>query len=182
MTLLGKLLFAKSVQNVELAIQTVELLVTDGGQLDLHNVLSVGHHHRDTSEKHLKILGKLLTSRITGVHCDEVSAGVDQTDWFVGVRGEDESLQTLLLGHGDRLDLSSHDGQSSERNTVELIEATPEARLAKTLENLGHVSESVLARAVRNDDKNTQGTSQILDGFSFACTGGSSGRTTIFHT
>jgi hypothetical protein len=78
--------------------------------------------------------------------------------------------------------LSSNDRKSSERNTVEFIEATPKTRLANTLEDLSHISEFVLIRAVSDDDENTKSTTKILYSFSLTGTGRSSGSTTIHHT
>jgi len=67
MTLLGELLLAKCVQNIELNGEGLVSVITDGGKLDHHNGLSVGQHHGDTTEEHLKVLWELLTTSITGV-------------------------------------------------------------------------------------------------------------------
>ena len=88
----------------------------------------------------------------------------------------------MFLGLSDRFDLGCDHRESGQRNTVEFVEATPETGLANTLEDLGHISELVLIRAVGDDDENTEGTSQILDGFGLSGTGGSSGCTTEHHT
>jgi len=80
------------------------------------------------------------------------------------------------------LNLSSDDGKSSKRNSVELIEATPKSGLANTLEDLSHISVLMLIRAVDDNDENTEGSSEILYGFGFTSSGWSSWSTTIEHT
>jgi hypothetical protein len=86
-----------------------------------------------------------------------------------------------LLGGRNSFDLGGDDGKGSERDTVELIEATPKTRLADTLEDLGHITELMLTRAVGYDDEDTEGTTQVLDGLSLTGTGGTSGCTTVAH-
>jgi hypothetical protein len=78
--------------------------------------------------------------------------------------------------------LGSNDRKCGERNTVELVEASPKSRLANTLENLGHVSELVLVRAVCDDDENTKSTTEIFDSFSLSSSGGTSWSTSVHHT
>jgi hypothetical protein len=53
MSLLGELLFAQLVENVEFLSQDVNANVTDGRKLDLNNDLTIGNHHRHTSEEDL---------------------------------------------------------------------------------------------------------------------------------
>ena len=98
MTLLRELFLAKLVQDGELLVEGVELSVTDGGELDLNDRSSIGHHHGDTSEEDFKVLGKLLTTSITGVHRDEVTAGHVESNRLLGVGREDELLQLQFLG------------------------------------------------------------------------------------
>ena len=88
----------------------------------------------------------------------------------------------MLLGLSNGLDLSGDDGEGGERDTVELIEATPETRLANTLEDLGHISVFVLVRAVGDDDENTKGSTEILDSLCFTGTSWACRSTTIKHT
>jgi len=45
-----------------------------------------------------------LTTSITWVHRDEISASLNKDNWFLDV-GEMENLKVLLFGSGDRLDL-----------------------------------------------------------------------------
>ena len=73
-TLLGQLLFAKLVEHIEFLGQWNESGVTDRGELDHDNDSSVGNHHTYTSEQNLEVLWKLLTTSITWVHGNEVSA------------------------------------------------------------------------------------------------------------
>jgi hypothetical protein len=80
-TLLRKLLLAKLVEHVKLLGEGIVGGVTDGGELDLHDDLTVGHHHRHGSELHLEIVGELLTTGITGVHRNEITAGSDKANW-----------------------------------------------------------------------------------------------------
>jgi hypothetical protein len=181
MSLFRKLLLAKFIEDVELLGERLAILITDGSKLDLDDDLSVWGHHGNTSEKNLQVLWKLLSTSITWVHGNEIGAGWDEHDWLLSV-WEHESLESLLLGHGDGLDLGSDDGKSWERNSVEFIEATPKSRLGNTLEDLSHIFVLVLIRAVCDDDINTEGTSEILDCLCFTCSGWTSWSTTVVHT
>jgi len=178
---LGKLLLAKFVKGVELLGEWSVFLISDRGELDRHDDLSVWNHHAHTSEEDLKVFWQLLSSSITWVHGNEVSARQNKVDWLL-FSWEQEFLQVLFLGLSDRLNLSSNDGKGSKRNSVELIEASPKSRLTDTLENLGHISVSVLIRAVGDDDINTKGSSQILDSLSLSSSGWSSWSSSIKHT
>jgi hypothetical protein len=79
-----------------------------------------------------------LTTSITWVHCDEVSTSFDEHNWLLDI-WEQEHLGILLLGGCDGLDLRGDHRESWKRDSVELIEATPETTLAETFENLSHV-------------------------------------------
>ena len=100
MTLLGQLLFAKLVEHIELFGQWYESGVTDRGELDHDNDSSVGDHHTYTSEENLQVLWKLLTTSITWVHGDEVSAGLNKHNWLLNIR-EVEHLKVLLFSSSD---------------------------------------------------------------------------------
>jgi hypothetical protein len=106
---------------------------------------------------------------------------VNQTNWLRLV-GEHEPLEALLLGKGNGLDLSCNHREGGERDTVELIEATPETTLAHTLEDLGHISVLVFVRTVRDDDEDTKSSSEILHSLSLSSTGRASRGTTVKHT
>jgi len=181
MSLLGKLLLAKGVKNMELLGERFAILVTDGSKLDLNDNLSIWGHHGYTSEKYLKVFWELLSTSITWVHGNEISASSNKHNWLFSV-WEHESLKAGFLSKSNGLNLSSNDGKSWERNSVEFIEATPKSRLGNTLEDLSHIFVLVLIRAVGDDDVNTEGTSEILDCLCFTCSGWSSWSTTVVHT
>jgi hypothetical protein len=123
MTGLGKLHLTKFVQDIELNGEGLVVGVSHGGQLDLHDNLSIGQHHSHTTEEHFKVLGEFLTSSISGVHGDEVS-DVKLEDNHTVVR-ELEHLLLELLTEGDGFDLGGDDGKGGKRNSVEFIEASP---------------------------------------------------------
>lgn len=54
--LLGQLLLAQCIQNIELPREVGEPLVAHRAQLDLHDDLSIWHHHCDRSEQDLKFV------------------------------------------------------------------------------------------------------------------------------
>ena len=100
MPLFGKLFLAKFVKNVELLRERFAVGVTDGGKLDLDDDLSIWGHHSDTSEKHLEIFWKLLSTGITWVHCDEIGACWNENNWLFSI-WEHESLEAHFLSVGD---------------------------------------------------------------------------------
>jgi len=155
--------------------------ITDGGKLYFHNNLSIRNHHGYTSEKYLQVFWKFLTTSITWVHCDEVSAFVDQDKWLWAT-WEFEVLGVLLLTLSDCVYLLGNHRECWEGDTVELIEATPQSTLAETLEDLGHILVLVLIGTVVDNDENTECTSKILDGLCLTSSGWSSWSTTIEHT
>jgi hypothetical protein len=126
MSLLGKLLLAKLVKYIKFERELNEGIITDRGKLDHDNNLSVRDHHCHTSEKYLQVLWKLLSSSVTWVHCNEISARLDQNNWVLLI-WEHELSKIEFLSLGNRLDLSSDDRECSKRNSVELIEATPKS-------------------------------------------------------
>jgi hypothetical protein len=94
------LFLAKFVKDIEFLSQSVNSEVTHTSKFNLHDNLSVGHHHSDSSEKHLKIFGELLSSGITGIHGNEISDGVEdfnEDDFF----REPEFFEVLFFGLGD---------------------------------------------------------------------------------
>mmetsp|Transcript_44095 Transcript_44095/g.42770 ORF Transcript_44095/g.42770 Transcript_44095/m.42770 type:complete len:971 (-) Transcript_44095:205-3117(-) len=159
--LLGELLLAELVEDVELLREWVVGGVPHRGQLHLDDRLPIWHHHGDTPEENLEVLGQLLPPSVAGVHGDEVAAGLHQHD-RLGLVGEVELLEVLLLGHGDGLDLRCHHRQGRQGNPVELIETAPQPGLTKTLEDLRHVSVLVLVGAVGDHHEDTQRASQVL--------------------
>lgn len=98
-----------------------------------------------------------------------------------GFLWEPELLLVEFLSRGDGLHLAGHHGQHFEVNTVELVEAAPQARLAKSFENLGHVFGSVLISAIGHHHKYTQGTAQIFYSFGLTSSSGSSRGASIKH-
>jgi len=155
--------------------------VTDGGKLYFHNNSPIGNHHGYTSEKYLQVFWKFLTTSITWVHCDEVSAFVDKPQWLC-CTWEIEVLGALLLCLSDCIYLLGNHREGWEGDTVELIEATPQSTLAETLEDLGHILVLVLIGAVVDNDENTECTSKILDSLCLTSSCWSSWSTTIEHT
>ena len=159
--LVAQLLLAGRVEREELGREQVEFLVPDGAHLDLLDYLKVRHHHGDAPEERLEVLGQLLPAGVAGVHGDEEGAHRLEGD-VLGVAGELEDLEALLLGVLDGQDLLRHDGQDREGDPVELVEATPQAALAKALEDLGAVRVLHLIRAVRHDDEDPERVAQVL--------------------
>jgi hypothetical protein len=76
------------------------------------------------------------------------------------------------------LDLGGYDREHLDRNTIELVEAAPSARLGETHENLTHRLIVHLVRAVEDDDLETESTTKILGSFGLTGTSGTSGSTT----
>jgi hypothetical protein len=122
-----------------------------------------------------------LSTSITWVHCDEVSAFLDQDEWLWAA-WELEVFGLLLLGLIDGFDLGSNDGEGSEGDSVELIEATPQSTLAQTLEDLSHILVLMLIRAVVDNDEDTESTTKILDGLCLTCSGRPGWGTSVQHT
>jgi len=178
--LVGELLLTQTIQTEELDRKWLEVLITDGGQLDLHDNLSIWHHHSNISEEHLEILWELLTTGITGVHGDEVTDLWFETD-VVDLTWERELPETESLGLGDGQDLHSNDRQHIQMDSVELIEATPQTRLTKTLEDLGHIDVGLLWGTVGDDDEDTEGSTHIFHSLSLTSTSWSSWSTTEVH-
>jgi len=177
---LRKLHLTKFVQNIELNRERLVVGVSHGGQLNLHDNLSIGQHHSYTSKEYLKVLREFLTSSVTRVHGDEIG-NIHLEDNHTVIR-ELEHLLLEFLTEGDRLNLSGDDGKSGERNSVEFIETTPNTGGTKSLENLSHTSEFEFRRAVKHDDPNSECATKILGGLGLSSSGGSSGGTTIAHT
>mmetsp|Transcript_61072 Transcript_61072/g.142895 ORF Transcript_61072/g.142895 Transcript_61072/m.142895 type:complete len:209 (+) Transcript_61072:871-1497(+) len=171
MPLFAQLLLAQGVENAELLPQEVHLRISHGGQLHLHDGLSVGHHHGDTSEECLHVLWQLLSPGITGVHGNEIAHRRHQLDGS-RLTWEHEGGNRLPLGRADRFDLHRDHTQHFQLNAVELIEATPQSAHAKSLEDLGHVAETVLIGAVGDDHEDTQSSAHVLRGLRLPCSGG----------
>jgi len=126
MSLLRKLLLAKLVKYIKFERELNEGFITDRGKLDHDNNLSVRDHHCHTSKENLQVFWKLLSTSVTWVHCNEISARFDQNNW-VFLIWEHEFSKIKFLSLGNRLDLSGDDGKCCKRNSVEFIEATPKS-------------------------------------------------------
>jgi hypothetical protein len=50
MTLFGELLLAEFIEHIEFFTETIDEFITNRGELDLNNDLSIGHHHCYSSE------------------------------------------------------------------------------------------------------------------------------------
>jgi hypothetical protein len=154
---LGKLILAKFVEYMELKRKRSIGSITLGSQLDRNDNSSIRDHHTHVSEQYLKVLWELLSTSVTGVHGNEITTSHDKLDlaawWFTR---EWEVRQVSFFGVGDGSNLSGDHRQSGERNSVELIEATPKSRLADTFEDLGHILEFMLIGTVGDNDINTE--------------------------
>lgn len=143
MTLLRELFFTQFVEHIEFLSQQIDLQVTDGSKLDLNNNFSIRNHHRHTSKEYLQVFRQFLTTSITGIHCNEVRDGRNEFNFNFFFR-EHELLHVLLSGSGNRFDLHSHDRQDFQIDTIEFIETTPKTTLDETLEDLSHITISML--------------------------------------
>jgi len=74
MSLLGKLLLAKFVEDIEFEGELNEGIITDRGKLDHDNDLSIWHHHCYTSEQYFQVFWELLSTSVTWVHGNEIGA------------------------------------------------------------------------------------------------------------
>lgn len=91
---------------------------------------------------------------------------------------KDNLLLAELKSSLNGSNLSGDDGQHLDVDTVELIEAAPEASLSETCEDNSHGSIVQVLTATRNDATACETLGKILDGLSFASTGGSGRRST----
>eukprot|EP00968_Pinguiococcus_pyrenoidosus_P007308 scaffold486_cov254-Pinguiococcus_pyrenoidosus.AAC.1 len=157
----GQLLLGRVVQHEELLRQQVELRVAHAAELDLHDDLEVGHHHGHAAEQRLEVLRQLLPAGVAGVHRDEEAAHGLQHD-VLRVARELEGGHAGLLGVLDRQHLLRHHAEHGQQDAIELVEAAPKPRLAKTLEDLAAVGVSHLIRAVGHHDVDAQRAPQIL--------------------
>lgn len=85
----------------------------------------VRHDHGAGAEECLQVVGKLSSTSVTRVHCDEETSGVLETD--LALLHEDELLLLFLLGIQAGLDLGRNDRQHLHGDTVELVETSPGA-------------------------------------------------------
>lgn len=158
MSLFGKLFLAQFIQDIEFFGKIININITNWGKFDFHNNLSIGHHHCDTSEKHFKIFWKFLTTSITGVHCNEITNGVNDFN-IDNFFGEEEFTDVLFFGLSDWFDLTSNDGKHFKINTIEFIEASPDTGLAQSFKDFSHINGSMLIGAIGDNDENTKGSS-----------------------
>jgi len=80
-------------------------------------------------EERLQVLGQFGSTGVSWVHRNEQADTRRQPDLFAN------EVEQLLLGFYrilNALDLNGNDGQHLDRNSVELVEATPRARLRET--------------------------------------------------
>lgn len=154
MTLFWELFLTEFVKDIELLRKGIILRVTNRGKFDLDNNLSVRYHHTDRTEEDLQVFRKFLSTSISRIHSNEITTGLyeENGNWFIR---EHELFEVLLFGLGNCFNLCSHHRESSKRNSVEFIKATPKTTLTDTFENLCHVSVFVFIRAVCYHYKNT---------------------------
>mmetsp|Transcript_6230 Transcript_6230/g.12946 ORF Transcript_6230/g.12946 Transcript_6230/m.12946 type:complete len:386 (+) Transcript_6230:7525-8682(+) len=179
--LVGELLLTGRVQREELRRQDVEVGVSDGAHLHLLDDLEVRSHHRNTTEERLEVLRELLPSSVSGVHGDEEGTDGLKED-VLRVSGELEVLNALLLSVLDREHLLGDDGKHGKRDTVELIEASPESSLAESLEDLGAIGVLHLVGAVLHHNADAERVAQILGRLGLSSSSRTGGGTSEEHT
>jgi hypothetical protein len=74
-----------------------------------------------------------------------------------------------------------NDGKYLYRNTIELIEATPNTRLSKTCEQSSKRGDVIRTGTVLDNNEQSHILTKILDSFGFTSTGGSLRSTTSEH-
>ena len=172
--LLRELLLAQLVEHVELLAQDGVLAVAGASELDLHDDLTVGHHHGHAAEERLEVLGQLLAAGVAGIHRDEVAhLLVEVDDLAVG------ELQ-LLLVRLDGLENDAHllrdDGEHLEVDAVELVEAAPHTCLGEALDDLTSRAVVHLVAAVGYEHELAERAAHVLGRFGLALAGGARGR------
>ena len=180
MLLVRELELARVVEHEEFLGEELVLVVADGAELDLHDDLEVGRHHRHAAEERLQVLGQGLAAGVARVHRDEVADGAVQAH-VLRVAGELEEEAARLLRVLDRQDLLRDDGQHGQADAVELVEAAPEAALAEALEDLGAIFIRHLVAAVRDDDEDAERRAEVLDRLRLARARGPRGRAAEAH-
>jgi hypothetical protein len=179
MGLLGELSTHEVVDRRDLLRKSFVFFEAFRHELDLGNGLEVWHHHGNRSEQSSQVVWKFLTTGIAWVHRDEqTSVTADVQLYIVDYGGRHVSLSDCSE---HCIDVSGDDGEYIEQDSVELIEATPGARLGKTNEGLTQALVRHLWRAILNDHIVSQVLAQILDGLSLTGTSWSLWRSTSLH-
>jgi len=152
MALLGELLLALRLDDVELGGQVIHCGIARCGKECFHDFAAVRHHHADSAELYLEVLGQLLAAGLAGVHGDEVAYSrveLDQTHLAVG---EDHLGDLGDLGRLYHLHLSCDHGQDLQLDAVELVEAAPDACDDQAFEDASCVIVALLRSTVSHHD------------------------------
>eukprot|EP00965_Chrysotila_dentata_P166754 5506558-Pleurochrysis_carterae.AAC.3 len=171
--LLGEELSRHVVELDELVREHLGLLEALAGEVDLGDVLKVGHDHGARTEERLEVLGQLGAAGVARVHRDPRADRRHQVDELLL---EDE----LLLVGADRVQngrvLAGDDGEHLNADAVELVEATPRARLREPGEDVGHALRVHLVGAVHHDHPDGEAAAQVLGRLGLARARGPGGR------
>ena len=179
MGLLRELLLAQPVEHVELLAADLVGRVAAARQLDGHDDLPVGHHHRHAAEERLEVLGQLLPAGVARVHRDEEADILVKVD-LVPVR-EDKAQLLLLDGAKHAGHLLRRHGEHLEVDPVELVEAAPAARHGEALVDAAERAVVHLVGAVGHDAVLAERARHVLDGLRLARAGGAGGRAAEEH-
>ena len=177
--LLGQLLLAQGVEHIELLGEDRILGVAAAGELDLHDDLTVGHHHRHAAEEGLEVLWQLLPAGVARVHRDE------EADLLVEIHGRavgeleglhvhldrGEHIRHLLGGHREHLEV----------DPVELVEAAPHAGHGQPLVDAAERAVVHLVGAVGHHDVLAERAAHVLGRLGLARARGAGGRAAEEH-
>ena len=128
----------------------------------------IGHDHGAWSKQGLQVIRKLSTASISRVHSNEKSSCVLKSDFSFFHKDELSLLLFLCVQAG--LHLSWDHRQHLYGNTVEFVEASPSAWLAKTHENLSHGIFVHLIGTVEHHDRQANSSSEIFCGLCLSST------------
>eukprot|EP00965_Chrysotila_dentata_P087664 2893899-Pleurochrysis_carterae.AAC.3 len=134
---------------------------TLGLELDLADVVEVGHDHGARAEERLEVFGQLRAARVAWVHGDEGADGGHQRDGLV-VEDEIELLATYRVEYCR--ELPRHNRKYLDRDPVELVEASPSAGLREAREDRSHGLVVHLVRAVLHNDPDGERAAKVLGG------------------
>lgn len=159
MRLLGKKILAKEIQGGELLGKSLGSDETFSHEHVLTDHTKIGHDDSDRSEEGFQILGKFLTTNISGVHRDESTASGIKSNLCTL---KDESGLSSGNSITNLFELSSAHGQYLSLKSVELIEADPSSRGSDSSEDVSHGLIIHLIGAVEDIAGFSEGIGKIL--------------------
>ena len=135
MILLGELLGRKRVKLHHLLRKRSSLGESFREEDNLSDKLIIRDHHRDGSEERFQVVGQFGTTRITGVHSNEhTEAEIQGNSLTLKIEFGQSSLDSRLNGQN----LLGNNREHLNKDTIELVEATPGTTRSKTSEETGH--------------------------------------------